>query len=349
MTDGILEAALEYLKHGLCIYPVSPFKRPLVRRWNGTGAFRDSLTAERYFAENPKAQIGAVCGLSDLAVIDIDPRNGGNSSFRSLCDEVGLEAFENAAVVRTPGGGQHLYFRAGNALKSSTDALGRGIDVKARGGGVVLPPSRGEQGLYTWRTPGGAIPDFGELPELPQAVVRRLRINSVKTVAGNVGGRLPQVIPLHRRNDTLMRCASKLRWREGFSEVELVAALQVLNERCEPPLDKEEIVQIAHSISKRPASDVDPIIWLREVLPLDLKPTEVRVATALAVLADFLAGDEFTPAAPLIERRTGLRAEKYYQARSALERRGVLKVHSRLPDAPMIELVYPTQEHVEAA
>ncbi|WP_436528579.1 bifunctional DNA primase/polymerase [Actinoplanes sp. HUAS TT8] len=71
---------------------------------------------------------------SGLAVIDIDPRNGGR-----LIPEL----MPPTRCVATGSGGWHLYYRnPGGPLATNLDHRGYpGIDVKAEGGYVVAPPS----------------------------------------------------------------------------------------------------------------------------------------------------------------------------------------------------------------
>lgn len=71
---------------------------------------------------------------ADLAVIDVDPRNGG----RVLTD-----LMPATRCVRTGSGGWHLYYRhPGGILAKNLDKHGHpGIDIKADGGYVVAPPS----------------------------------------------------------------------------------------------------------------------------------------------------------------------------------------------------------------
>jgi hypothetical protein len=72
---------------------------------------------------------GRVC---DLAVVDIDPRNGGR---------VLPELMPPTRCVRTGSGGWHLYYRhPGGPLAAKLHGH-PGIDLKADGGYVVAPPS----------------------------------------------------------------------------------------------------------------------------------------------------------------------------------------------------------------
>ncbi|MEV6601358.1 bifunctional DNA primase/polymerase [Actinoplanes sp. NPDC051346] len=71
---------------------------------------------------------------ADLAVIDVDPRNGGT---------VLPDLMPPTRCVRTGSDGWHLYYRhPGVTLAKNLDKRGHpGIDIKADGGYVVAPPS----------------------------------------------------------------------------------------------------------------------------------------------------------------------------------------------------------------
>ena len=70
--------------------------------------------------------------ISDLAVVDIDPRNGG---------AVLPELMPPTRCVRTGSGGWHLYYRHPGGTLAAKLHGHPGIDVKADGGYVVAPPS----------------------------------------------------------------------------------------------------------------------------------------------------------------------------------------------------------------
>ena len=111
----------------------------------------------------PDANIGVVTGVvSGVAVLDIDPRSGGDRSLRSLVDRYGMVPV--TPEVQTGGGGTHLWFRSGAELPSVT--LAPGVELKSEGGMVVAPPSRhASGGTYRWR-PGGE-PDVLAPASLP--------------------------------------------------------------------------------------------------------------------------------------------------------------------------------------
>jgi hypothetical protein len=103
----------------------------------------------------PDANLGV--RTDKLVVIDKDPRHGGTESFAALEREHG----ELPATWRvlTGGGGEHVLFAAlddvvissFNAGQTGNPPLGRGIDIRARGGYIIAPPSRHICGRpYAW-------------------------------------------------------------------------------------------------------------------------------------------------------------------------------------------------------
>lgn len=111
----------------------------------------------------PEANVGVVTGLvSGVAVLDVDPRSGGDGSIRSLVDRYGMVPV--TPEVHTGGGGIHLWLNVEAELPSVT--LAPGVELKAEGGMVVAPPSRhASGGRYRWR-PGGE-PDVLPVASLP--------------------------------------------------------------------------------------------------------------------------------------------------------------------------------------
>src|SRR5262245_55121462 len=108
-----------------------------------------------------------------LVVIDGDPRHGGDESLAALERE---HEFPKTWRTLTGGGGEHILFAAPNdvaitsfnATTMSNPPLGRGVDVRARGGYIVAPPSRHISGRsYAWsvdhhpaETPLAPLPDW---------------------------------------------------------------------------------------------------------------------------------------------------------------------------------------------
>jgi hypothetical protein len=353
MMRELCKAACEYIDQGLTIYPLNENGTPLLYKWNTANAIRSHDRAQEVFLNDPKGKargVGIVCGLSGITPVDVDPRNGGDVTFRNLVYEVGYKVFEDCPQVISPSGGLHCWFRMPPGLSQKTHALGThalgaGIDVISPKLGIVAPPTTRKDGAYVWRD--GTMPDLSRIPVFPEVLLDLMRREHKKAQA--IVGRLskevglPDSIPVSERNQTLMRLAYKLRWRHAYNEEELQASLRELNKRCTIPLEDTDIRDMARSIANAPAQIVDPSAWLRAWLP-ELRGQGLCVAASLAMIAEFAPGP-LSPNADLFEKVSGMRPEHYRRERKQLAARGLMKVHARGSDtdhkAPIIELIMP--------
>ncbi|MEV6306088.1 bifunctional DNA primase/polymerase [Actinoplanes sp. NPDC051861] len=109
---------------------------------------------------------GRVC---NLAVIDIDPRNGG---------DIDRDLMPPTRAVRTGSDGWHLYYRhPGGTLGAKLRGC-PGVDIKADGGYVVAPPSihPGTRRPYRWLSDRAVI-------EMPPPLVSACRPTEAPTAA----------------------------------------------------------------------------------------------------------------------------------------------------------------------
>lgn len=187
--------------------------------------------------------VGIVTGpVSGVLVLDVDGPEG----------ETELNKYGHPAtpMARTPSGGMHLYFKHPEHHVRTRIKVAPGLDVKASGGYVVAPPSVGENNrAYEWIL----SPEEAELADPPEWLMRLLERERAKGPAAPVGERIPP----GKRNDVLASLAGSMR-RRGMGEAEILAALQVTNEqRCQPPLEGEEVEKIAASVARyEPADNV---------------------------------------------------------------------------------------------
>ena len=155
-----LEAALDYAGQGRSVIPVEPNSKIPAVRW---GRFQVERATERQirswwnFAD---FNIGVVCGrISNLVALDVDLRAGGNASLARL------EAAHRPVgglEVATPGGLHRWFAHPGGRIPNSTSTLGAGLDVRADGGMIVVPPSERPDGAYRF----GRLFD-ADVPPLP--------------------------------------------------------------------------------------------------------------------------------------------------------------------------------------
>jgi len=211
----------------------NPGKHPIPARGVHEATI-DEARLDRWAKANPGCNVGVATGrISGIAVVDVDPKHGGPASHEALRGRVKLPRTLRAL---TGSGGWHDYYRVPDGCP--TMQLAPGIDLRGDGAYVVAPPSVHVSGnAYKWLNDA----PLAELPaELVQTVQREKRAPA---------GEIPERIPQGQRESTLVSLAGSLR-RRGASERAILAAIEVENERCDPPLAPKDLERIARSVSR---------------------------------------------------------------------------------------------------
>ncbi|HET7487958.1 MAG TPA: bifunctional DNA primase/polymerase [Acidimicrobiales bacterium] len=247
------DAAAGYARRGWAVFPchapaargctcgaagcASPAKHPRSRH-GLHDATTDAAAVAAWWRRWPQANVGVRTG-GGLVVLDVDPAHGGADSLAAL--EAAVGPLPATMTVHTGGGGLHLYFAHGHALRNSAGKLGPGLDVRGEGGYVIAPPSRHISGAaYRWSDGAGLAP-------LPAAIVERLqpRLPQRPSVdpasfrpgpqasawaAAALAGELDRVAtaPVGQRNHTLNRAAFSLGQIVGAGHVDLAEAADLL-------------------------------------------------------------------------------------------------------------------------
>jgi hypothetical protein len=243
-----LDSALTYAERGWPVLPLHgmvdgrctcgsakcehPGKHPLTDHGSLDATTNtDQITA--WWLKWPDANVGIATGPAELAVVDVDPRSGGNEQLPAL----NLSA---TLTVRSGSGGTHHYY-AGH-VKSGI--LAKGVHLKSATGYVVAPPSLHASGnRYAW------------VNETPIALYSQATSNGHKPIQP-MAGVLPDTF-VHGENQhyMLVSAAGTMR-RRGMMLDEIDAALQVMNlQRCEVPGPPENIRKIAESICQYAPND----------------------------------------------------------------------------------------------
>ncbi|MCC7354532.1 MAG: bifunctional DNA primase/polymerase [Anaerolineae bacterium] len=257
MSENLV-AALSYARLG---WPILPLHTPTgagcscrkaacegvgkhPRTANGV---KDATTGEasikRWWARWPDANVGLATGkVSGLAVLDVDPRNGGDKTLADLVRKHG--PLPPTAKAITGGGGAHYIFTCpAGGLKSGK--VGAGLDLKGDGGYIVAAPSLHASGRrYAWDAT--TLTEGMRLAPIPLWLL----------TAGDGHGShiIPQTQPIPPlaerltavstpgyRHDHLVSIAGGLR----KADVDLGAALSIAHAwnvaNCQPPLSTEEV------------------------------------------------------------------------------------------------------------
>ncbi|MFF1495861.1 bifunctional DNA primase/polymerase [Streptomyces sp. NPDC058304] len=243
MSVDLLAAALTAAAVGWPVFPLRPGqKRPALHsedqcaltgpcagghvKWEQR-ATTDRATIVRCWTHKPY-NVGIATGPAGLIVVDLDrPKPNsksdapdGTATFKALCERAG-QAVPTTYRVRTPSGGEHLYFTAppGLRLGNTAGRLGPLIDTRACGGYVVASGSTTATGIYEVidQAPVAELPAWiPSLLEPPKpAVVTPLRLPAVSgSLAANAALErecdLVRTAPPKQANNTLNRCAFKV-------------------------------------------------------------------------------------------------------------------------------------------
>lgn len=286
------EAALAYASWGWHIIPVVPNGKVPATQHGVNDATTDLEQITRWWAQNPNYNIGIAAGKkSGIIVFDIDPRNGGDTSWTTWTDKNG--AVPDGAMQMTAGGGFHHIADYTSEIRSCK--LTEGVDLLADGRYFVAFPSTIEGRSYQWEAssdpfdgvapfavPSGWLQAYGSMRK---AVDPQQQIASSGLIQGS-------------RNNGLTALGGAMR-RYGMTEAEIMAALSIANEtRCEIPLPSSELSQIVKSVAKY-APETD----LAAATGIGSEAAEFILAAAQAETQDYF----FTRATSYLEQPSPLK------------------------------------------
>ena len=264
MGTEILEAALAYASKGIPVFPCAPRgKVPLVIK-----GFKDATTKPEiiraWFSRWPAANIAIPTGeLSGWAVVDIDPRHGGDVSLDRLISENG--PVPDTLESLTGGGGRHLIFRwepgFNNSAGTAKGGIAPGIDSRGLGGYIIAPPSLHESGrTYEWEggdwsRPLAAIPDWLHPGKIKAAVLAPDGTGNLNfTVQENKPKANGQPVAPGGRNMAAASLAGQY-IHEGMSIDAVLAKVKAWNAQNPIPLPDKEIERTVASIGLRHARE----------------------------------------------------------------------------------------------
>ena len=249
----MLDAALDYVKRGLPVFPCHG-KKPLT-----THGFQDAsvdLTQIRdWWANWPRANIGLPTGaISHILVLDIDGCIG-EESLNALEGEYG--PLPKTRTVITSPGHLHYWFKALVPTRSTAGVLGPGLDTRGDGGYVIVPPS-----IHPKTEKPYLVSRNGEPQPAPDWLIDLTRPKNANRAAPSTN-EVASTIAEGERNSALTAFAGTLR-RRGLGETEIFEHLLLLNkQQCTPPLAEAELKTIAASIGKKAAvaHEVRPAVF----------------------------------------------------------------------------------------
>lgn len=180
-------AAIDLAKVGLEVFPLAPrSKIPAIANGH-LSATSDVNKIAAWWRKNPDCNIGLLPGEMPngkrLAVLDVDPKNGGDNTLAAWIAEHGDMPDTLTAITGRGNGGAHHYFYVPDDVAASCVA-GEGLDFKSSNGYVVAAPSIHPDTLRPYGWSGGADlvgVTVDSIADAPEWLISKLRSrNGVK-------------------------------------------------------------------------------------------------------------------------------------------------------------------------
>ena len=250
-ASQVADAAQKYLARDWSVIPLRvAAKRPLIA-WEAFQHRRPQADdIADWFGRWPDANLGVVTGaISGLVVLDVDAGHGGDDSLAELERAHGRLPATPEAL--TGGGGRHIYFAYPGGELRNRAGLAPGLDLRADGGYVVVPPSLHPSGRhYVWR-------DKRDPESLALAPMPVWLLDLARGPESGHGHPLRYWRVLLRegvgegaRNTTLASLAGHLLWHDVDAEVVRALLLAWNRVRCRPPLEDTEVDAVVASIAR---------------------------------------------------------------------------------------------------
>lgn len=254
-----LEAAVRYAALGLSVFPVNG-KVPITPH-GFKDATCDTTQMHLWWDVAPEVEPHGIAIATGnqfaIAVLDIDPRNGGDDSLEQLARD-GL-VLPDTPMVLTGGGGRHYYFSIPRGIPfAGRSAIRAGIDLKADGGYVVAPPSVHASGKsYVFDLAADLDVPLSPMPNALLAIINEVRSSKTGDVAKPGPKTLADAYPEGTRHGFLLSALGTMR-RKNFSREAVLAAIREENRvKCKPPFTDAELVGLVGDIFKRWQAEED--------------------------------------------------------------------------------------------
>jgi hypothetical protein len=147
-------AALDYAAAGWPVFPCRRYGKPPLTDTGFKEATTDPDVIRAWWQKWPFANVAVATGAPGPDVLDVDTKDS----------RPGMELFDRvrvagllvgaAAIIRTPSGGLHVWFEGTEQGCGAVGGRSKPLELKARGGYVLLPPSHvisteyGYNGVY---------------------------------------------------------------------------------------------------------------------------------------------------------------------------------------------------------
>ena len=241
-----------YMDAGYSVIPINyESKQPTIawKEYQSRKATPEEL--EKWF-DRGDSNIAIVTGsISNLSVVDIDPRNGGIASIKGK--------HLGRATTVTGGGGYHYYYSYFPEAERTKPGAWQGVDLKSNGGYVLAPPSI-TTGGYRFTDGEPFPPERRTAPDWLRSEIKALSLppdggtnRGARTVAvGNGRGSFFKVtlseVPEGGRNNHAAKLYGALLY-EGIASDRAAQILKLWNSNLMHPLPEGEVDAVIGSIT----------------------------------------------------------------------------------------------------
>lgn len=180
----VKDKARFYKKNELSVIPIRPGKKTPKIKWTPFQKRIMSLEEiEEYFGKN--SNIAIVTGkISNIIVLDIDPRHGGDETIKDL-------PIPDTVTAETGGGGLHYYFKYPDGFEDIPNFQNikelPGVDLRADGGYIISAPSLhpiGERYKFVEGKVFGEI-ELAEAPKWLLKLIKKMQSGNGKKTKNN--------------------------------------------------------------------------------------------------------------------------------------------------------------------
>lgn len=259
---SLLEIALAHAARGWYVFPCKPRDKFPITQNGWHDASREEAKIRAWWTKTPDANVGIACGMSGLAVLDIDSGITDDVHITEWASKHNLPFSYTVRSGRRPGFGVQVYFEGAIPDVKGWEFDGCKGDIKSLGGyviaaGSIHPSGEAYQVIYG---------DIQLTRETPQAVraLKSPNVGSGKDAAPVEGG----------RNNYLTSVAGKLRNSGLGAEALELALLQHNADVCNPPLPEEEVKAIAAHVARYDVPEPEPIALISSA-PAEKAPVEI--------------------------------------------------------------------------
>lgn len=245
MSDNnAFATAYKYHTLGRCVIPSGggPDGKSALIQWKRYQTERptDAQLEEWQRDLNPTVWAMITGSVSNLFVVDCDTKEA-----IAMMEAAGLKPHNQTRK------GYHYYVRWSSWTITNSSRLLPGVDIRGHGGYVNFCGGNGKANYQVLIMPlDDTLYTVEQLPPGIQKILRH-KPGTRQSDVRDTG----KMITEGQRNDTLTRIGGGLR-HKGLSASAIFKALSAINqEECSPPLEDDEVKQIANSVGRYPPDD----------------------------------------------------------------------------------------------